>query len=95
MSVEKVGDDVFVLGDDEVYLIQNNLYGTMRPENLALQIKSEVQKLPQNAKVKFIPSLWQVWILGKDGNILIFDLRLKSWWKRKFNSEILDVFEVG
>ena len=95
LSVEKVGDEVFVLGDDEVYLIQNNLYGSMRPENLALQIKSEVQKLPINAKVKFIPSLWQVWILGKDGFVLVFDLRLKSWWKRKFNSEIIDVFEVG
>ncbi len=95
LSVCKVGDDVFVLGNDEVYLVQNNLYGTMRPENLALQIKSEVQRLPRNAKVKFIPSLWQVWILGKDGNVLVFDLRLKSWWKRKFNSEILDVFEVG
>ena len=77
MSVEKVGDEVFVLGDDEVYLIQNNLYGSMRPENLALQIKSEIQKLPINAKVKFIPSLWQVWILGKDGFVLVFDLRLK------------------
>ena len=67
----------------------------MRPENLALQVKSEVQRLPRNAKVKFIPSLWQVWILGRDGNVLVFDLRLKSWCKRKFNSEILDVFEVG
>ena len=95
LSVCKVGDEVFVLSDTEVYLIQNNLYGTLRPENLALQIKTEIQKLPRNAQVKFIPSLWQVWILGKEGFVLIFDLRLKSWWKRKFNSEILDVFEVG
>ena len=91
----KVGDDIFVLSDNEVYLIQNNVCGTMRPENLALQVRSEIQKLPTNAPVKFLSSLWQVWLLGKDGYVLVFDLRLKSWWKRKFNSEILDVFEVG
>ena len=95
VSVCKAGDSVFVLGEDEVYLIENNVYGTMRPENLALQIKSEIQNLPRNAKVKFIASQWQVWILGSDGNVLVFDVRLKSWWKRKFNSEIIEVFEVG
>ena len=86
---------MFLFCDNEVYLIQNNVYGTMRPENLALQVRSEIQKLPTNAPVKFLSSLWQVWLLGKEGYVLVFDLRLKSWWKRKFNSEILDVFEVG
>jgi|GEM_PF-650982 len=95
LSVCRVGDSVFVLGEDEAYLIENNVYGTMRPENLALQVRSETQKLPRNAAVKFLPSLWQVWIVGNEGNVLVFDLRLKSWWKRKFNSTIIDVFEVG
>lgn len=95
MSACRVGDSVFVLGEDEAYLIENNVYGTMRPENLALQVRSEIQRLPRNAQVKYLSSLWQVWILGKEGYVLVFDLRLKSWWKRKFNAEIIDVFEVG
>ena len=91
----KVGDNVFVLGANEAYLIENNFYGNIKPENLALQIESEIHKLPKNSPVKFIAPLWQVWILCKDGFVLVFDVRLKAWFKRKFNSEILDVFSVG
>lgn len=94
-SICKVGDDVFILGENEAYLIENNFYGNFQPQNLAEQVVSEIHKLPKNSPVKFISPLYQVWILGKDGFVLVFDLRLKSWWKRKFNSEILDVFTVG
>ncbi len=87
-SICKVGDDVFILGENEAYLIENNFYGNFQPQNLGEQVVSEIHKLPKN-------SLYQVWCLGKGGFVLVFDLRLKSWWKRKFNSEILDVFTVG
>lgn len=89
------GDEVFVLGANEFQQIQNVFYGNLKPEDLALQIKSEIHRLPQNSQVKFVNPLWQVWLIGRGGTVLIFDVRFKSWYKRQFNSEVLDVFTVG
>ena len=90
-----VGDEVFVVGANEVSLIQNAFYGNVKPEDIAAQIKSEVHKLPPNTQVKFVNPLWQVWALGRGGAVLVYDMRLKSWYKRKFNAEIIDVFTVA
>lgn len=90
-----VGDDVFVLGADAAHLIQQTYYGNVKPEDIAALVKSEIQKLPKNAPVKYVAPLSQVWCIGLGGYVLIFDTLLKSWFKRRFNSEILDVFSVG
>lgn len=95
MSNCAVGEEVFVAGANEVVQIQNAFYGNVKPEDIALQVKSEVHKLPPNVKAKYVNPLWQVWLIGKGGEVLIFDERLKSWYKRKFNAEVVDVFTVG
>lgn len=90
-----VGDEVFVLGSDEVQMIQNSMYGNIKPEDIAAQVKSEIHRLPANAQVRYLPPLFQVWCIGRDGYILVYDIRFKAWFKRQFNSEVLDVFNVG
>ena len=90
-----VGDDVFVLGNDEVHMIQNSFYGNVKPEDIAAQVKSETHRLPVNAQVRYLPPLYQVWCIGRGGYILVYDIRFKAWFKRQFNSEVLDVFNVG
>lgn len=89
-----VGDDVFILGVDEAFLVQNTYYGNVKPEDIAALVKSEIRKLPKNAPVKYVAPLAQVWCIGQDGFVLIFDMVVKSWFKRKFNSEVLDVFSA-
>ena len=95
MSYCTVGDDVFVLNGNEAQLIQNSLYANVKPENIAAQIVSEIHRLPPNATVRYLPLLYQVWCIGREGWVLVFDVRLKAWFKRKFNGEVLDVFNVG
>ncbi len=90
-----VGDDVFILGADEAHLIQNAYYGNVKPEDIATFVKSEIHRLPKNAQVRYVAPLAQVWCIGRDGFVLIYDALLKSWFERKFNAEILDVFTVG
>ena len=90
-----VGDDVFVLGADEAHLIQNTYYGNVKPEDIATFVKSEIHRLPKNAQVRYVAPLAQVWCLGRDGFVLIYDALLKAWFERKFNAEILDVFTAG
>lgn len=89
------GDDVFILGADEAHLIQNGFYGNVKPEDIAALVKSEIHRLPKDAQVRYISPLAQIWCLGRGGLVLIFDVMLKSWFRRQFNAEILDVFTAG
>lgn len=95
LSYCSISDEVFVLGTNEAQMIQNAFYGNVKPEDIAVQIKSEIHRLPKNAQVKFVNPLWQVWLIGRGGTVLIYDIRFKSWFKRQFNAEIIDVFTVA
>ena len=90
-----IGDEVFIAAKNEVSLIQNAFYGNVKPEDIAAQVKSEIHRLPKNALVRFVNPLWQVWIIGNGGAVLVYDVRFKSWFKRQFNAAVIDVFTVA
>ena len=70
-------------------------YGAVKPANVGTNVQSELQKLPANAKVRFVPPLQQIWILGDNGLVLMFDLVFNSWYRRVFNSNVIDVISIG
>ena len=70
-------------------------YGAVKPANVGTNVQSELQKLPANAKVRFVPPLQQIWIIGDNGLVLMFDLVFNSWYRRQFNSKIIDVIAIG
>ena len=95
LSACAVADLLFVLGDSEVQNLQAaNVYGNAKPQNIALLVKSEIKSLPKNSLVRYVPKLNQIWILNGDF-VLMFDLVTQSWFKRQFNSKILDVLTIG
>lgn len=95
MSICSVADSVYILGRNEVQRLQTTAdYGDMKPENVATLITSEIQLLPENALLRFLPPLGQIWAIKGDV-ALVLDLVTNSWFKRKFNSAIVDVIPVG
>ena len=44
--------------------------------------------------LRYIPSLNQIWAISGD-TALMFDLVVQGWYKRKFNSPVVDVIPVG
>lgn len=90
-----VADSVFILGRNAVQNLQTtNAYGDVKPQNVATLITSEIQKLPPNAMLRYLPPLNQVWaISGK--TVLMLDLVTMAWYKREFNSPVVDVISVG
>ena len=95
LSACAAADSVFVLGQNEVQNIQAaNVYGNLKPQNLALPVASEIKKVAGNSLLRYIPKLNQIWILNGE-EILLFDLVTQSWFKRQFNSKILDVLSIG
>ena len=90
-----VTDSVFILGRNAVQNIQTtNAYGDMKPQNVATLITSEIQKLPVDAKLRYVPPLNQIWAIS-GRTVLLFDLVTNAWYKREFNSPVVDVISVG
>ncbi len=91
-----VANAVFILGKNEVSVLQpTDQYGDVHPNNAATLVTSEVQKLPENALMRYVPPLSQVWIIGEGGKVLMYDLSGQAWFIRRFNSPIIDVISVG
>lgn len=94
-SICSVADSVYILGRNEVQLLQTTAdYGDVKPQNVAGLITREIQTLPEDALLRFLPPLGQIWAIKGDV-ALIFDLATNSWFKRKFNSAVIDVIPVG
>jgi len=95
LSFCSVADSVFVLGRNEVQNIQTtNAYGDMKPQNIATLIPHEIQNLPANPLLRYVPPLNQIWIIA-GRVVLMFDLVVQAWFKREFNSPVVDVISVG
>ena len=95
LSFCSVADSVFILGRNEVQNIQTtNAYGDMKPQNIATLIPVEIQNLPANSLLRYVPPLNQLWIIA-GSVVLMFDLVVNSWFKREFNSPVVDVISVG
>lgn len=96
LSFADIADAVFVLGANEVITLQTtDNYGAMKPAAVSNLVTSEIVKLPVNAKVRYVPPLSQVWFIGDNGDVLMFDLSVQSWYMRKFNAPLIDVISVG
>lgn len=95
LSICAVADSVFVLGRNEMQNIQaGNVYGNAEPQNIALLIETEIKKVSANSLVRYVPKLNQVWILNGE-SVLMYDLVTQSWYKRQFNSAVIDVLSIG
>jgi len=95
LSICSVADSVFILGRNELQNIQTtNAYGDMKPQNVATLITDEIQLLPANAILRYVPPLNQLWIIS-GRKVLLFDLVTQSWYKREFNSAVVDVISIG
>ena len=90
-----VADSVFILGRNEMQSIQTTMdYGDMKPTNIALLITTEIQSLPKDTMLRFIAPLRQIWCIAGD-NVLVYDLVRQAWFKRMFNSPVLDAIPIG
>lgn len=96
MSFVSIANTVIVLGKNEVQAMQpTSDYGDVKPEGIGAKVMKELALLPQNSRVRFVPPLSQVWFIGTGGSVLILDTNHQAWFKRKFNSDVLDVLPVG
>ena len=95
LGICAVADSVFVLGRNAVQnILTTNDYGDMKPQDVAVLVTKEIQTLSENAFLRYVPPLKQIWAIS-GASAMIFDLVTQSWYKRQFNSAVVDVIPVG
>lgn len=87
-----VQDGVFVLGRNNLFFLQTTQnYGDVTPTNLAVNITSLFNDLSlEDTRVRFIPSLNQIWITSRGSDVIVFDITFKAFIQRRFNSRVMD-----
>jgi hypothetical protein len=90
-----IGDAVIILGNG---ILQNvtttQEYGDMKPQNMGTKVTRELNSLPPDTKLRFIPSINQLWFIGHDHYVLIFDCSAGAFFQRSFNSPVVDVVSI-
>lgn len=95
-SFDAMANNLIVLGKYEVQALSTTQdYGSIKPENIGSKIVPELAAMPDDAIVRYLPPLQQVWAIGNSGNVLVYDVTHGSWFKRRFNSDVVDVVPVG
>jgi hypothetical protein len=91
-----IAGTVIVLGQSEVQALQpTSEYGDVKPEGVGTRVTRELAQLNATTRVRFVPPLAQIWFIGAAGKVLVLDTNHNAWFKRQFNSEIVDVIAVG
>lgn len=90
--------DMLILGRQEVQALVPSAYSSntyVKPQNVAGNIPEEIAALPQDAKVRYVPPLTQVWVIAGTKRVLVYDVARQAWLVRVFNSRVFDVISVG
>ena len=96
LSCCAVVDNTVMLGRGRLQIIQTtDQYGDMKIINTGEKVTKELASLPEDARLIFVPPLNQVWLIGTDGFVLVYDLTFGSFYKRLFNSPVLDVISIN
>ena len=88
-----VQNGVFILNQNSLfYLETTNTYGDMFPENIAKKVAGVVMDTSsENSKLRYMPTLNQLWIIGTRPEILVYDLNYNLFFQRQFSDTITDV----
>jgi hypothetical protein len=96
LSYCSVMNNTIILGSDRLQIISTtDEYGDMKVANAGQKISTDISGLSDNTRVVFVSPLNQVWLIGDDGLVIIYDLTFSSFYKRQFNSPVLDVISVN
>lgn len=96
LGICSVADAVFILGKNSLQTIEVNQYGgDMKAASVSNLVQTEIQKLPAESKVRYVAPLNQLWIIGENARILVYDLVFQAWYVREFNGRIIDVISIG
>lgn len=90
-------NNVLIMSDIALQSIQTTQeYGDMKPTNIGSKVVKEICKLSKTTKLRYVPPLNQVWCIdGSNEFVLVLDCNTNAFFKRRFNSVIVDVMAIN
>lgn len=87
--------NTFILGSRRLQgITTTNEYGSMKPVDIAQNVRNELNKLGAGARLRYVAPLNQIWIIDGTEEVLMYDLNAQAFFKRKFNAKVSDVLSV-
>lgn len=88
-------NNTFILGTRRLQAITTtDEYGSMKPADIAQNVRRELGKLGVSVSVRYVAPLNQLWILDGTENVLLYDLNVQGFFKRLFNAAVTDVLAI-
>lgn len=84
-----------VLGSSTMQVISvTQEYGDMRADDAAAKVQANIKSLPSLVKLRYMPSINQIWIIDGNDTFLFFDATCNSFFMRQYNSAAVDAVDV-
>lgn len=89
-------NSVLIMSDIALQQVETTQeYGDMKPTNIGSKVADKIAALPANTKLRYVPPLNQVWCIGANGYVLIFDCNTGAFTQRQFNDVAVDVLSIN
>lgn len=89
-----LGNSTLVLGRAKMQAVSvTDDYGDMMARDISQKIYQDIISLP-TVRLRYLPSLNQVWLLGGTRSFLFLDANTGGWFTRKYNDYVMDAVEA-
>lgn len=90
-----IGNDVIILGNSTLQSITTTQdYGDMKPMNIGQKISREIEALPADTKLRYVPSWNQLWFIGHTNYVLVMDCNTGGFFERTFVEPVVDIINA-
>lgn len=95
-SCVAIVNEAIILGDSLVQDVSTtDTYGDMRAREISTKVRNEIQHLPAAVKLRYMPTLNQIWFVDGDRRFLFFDLDHGGYYQREYSTNLVDACTVG
>lgn len=90
-----IGTNVIILGNNTLQSITTTQdYGDMKPVNIGQKISREIDALPTDTKLRYIPAWNQLWFIGHTNYVLVMDCNTGGFFERTFVYPVVDIINA-
>lgn len=90
-----IGDTVIILGNGTLQSITTTQdYGDMKPTNIGQKVSREINALPPDTKLRYVPIWNQLWFIGHTNYVLVMDCNTGGFFERTFAEPVVDIISA-
>lgn len=90
-----LAEQTLALGTSSLQSLQvTDAYGDMKPTNLSQKIQGDIVNLAPFIKLRYMPSLNQVWLIDGLNTFLFLDMNTGGFFHRRYTQPIVDAIDI-